>query len=127
MIGFPDMPAAGRRKECTKVSNTVRMNRVLRGLPKNEPRENLFWSTKVKLGEDEDTVTDLSVMHNRLRKVPLLPPHLLFISKLGHGVQNYWLKLCLHHHHLFVWAHLYVLELEAIILRGRGTERETDA
>ena len=73
MIGFPDMPAAGRRKECTKVSNTVRMNRVLSGLPNNETRENLFRSTKVKLGEDEDTVTDLSVMHSRLRKVPSPP------------------------------------------------------
>ena len=90
VIGFSKMPAAGRRKECTEVSGTVCMNRVLSSLPKNETREDLFWSTKVKLGEDENTVTVLYVMHSRLSIVLSLPlslptsclsPNLVMVSR----------------------------------------------
>ena len=124
VIGFSKMPAAGRRKERTKVSDTVCMNRVLSSLPKNETWEDLVWSTKVKLGEDENTVTVLYVMHSRLSIVLSLPfSHLLFVSEFGHGVQNYWLKLCLHYHHLLVWTHLCILKLEAIILRGKREKK----
>ena len=55
VVGLSYWPAARRWKERTEISNTIRMDEVLRGFPEDKAGEDLFRRPKVELRGEEST------------------------------------------------------------------------